>query len=176
MNAAPRRRWLLAAAGVLAAAGGAGWSWWRSESANAAGSADDAGFWTLRFPRPEGGELVLAELRGRPLVLNFWATWCAPCVREMPELDRFHRAHGTRVHVVGLAVDTLVPVQAFLAKLPMGFHIGLSGMDGIDLARRLGNGAGVLPFTVVFDADGRIVQRKVGETNQSELEAWTKRL
>jgi hypothetical protein len=67
-------------------------------------------------------------------------------------------------------------VQDFLKRQPLGFDIGLAGMEGAELARSLGNPAGVLPFTVLFTADGRIVQRRVGESTFADLEAWTRSL
>lgn len=168
------RRALLGAAAAAAVAGGLGWARWREQrAAEALALADDGGLWGLRFARPEGGELVLAELRGRPTVLNFWATWCAPCVQEMPELDRFHREFSARGwQVVGLAVDGPTPVRQFLARQPVSFPIGLAGLDGTDLSRRLGNPAGSLPFSVVFDAQGRPGQRKLGQTSFDELARW----
>jgi thiol-disulfide isomerase/thioredoxin len=174
----PQRRWLLFTAGALAAGAGGGWSWWRNHAAAEARAeaAEVADFWSQRFPKPEGGELVMAEQRGRALVLNFWATWCAPCIKELPELARFHRDQAGKVQVIGLAVDRLEPVQAFLKGSPLGFPVGLAGMAGTDVARQLGNQAGVLPFTVVFDARGQVVRRKLGETTYAELEAWTKGL
>jgi len=179
MTIGASRRHLLIGAGVVAAAAGAGLSWWRGGAAGAAAeapAADAAVIWTHRFPRPDGGELVMAEQRGRPLVLNFWATWCAPCIRELPELDRFHRDQAGKTQVIGLAVDRLPPVQEFLAKTPLGFPVGLTGMAGIELARELGNRAGVLPFTVVFDRQGRPVQQRVGETTYAELADWIRAL
>ena len=87
-----RRDWIAAGGiGALAAAGGMAWNL-RQGAGPAAPSevpADDpAGLWSRRFEKPSGGELAMADLRGKPLVLNFWATWCPPCVKEMPELDR----------------------------------------------------------------------------------------
>jgi thiol-disulfide isomerase/thioredoxin len=171
--AAPaRRRLLLAGVGAGAAlAGVAGSLWWQRPAPVA---ADDpaAALWPLRFERPEGGQLVMAALRGRPLVVNFWATWCPPCVREMPELDRFHRAFAPRGwQVVGLAVDNLAPVREFLQRIPVGFPIGMAGFAGIEIGRTLGNTAGALPFTVLLASDGRIAQRKLGETTHAELAA-----
>jgi thiol-disulfide isomerase/thioredoxin len=129
--------------------------------------------WTQRFPRPEGGELVMADLRGSPLILNFWATWCAPCVREMPELDRFHERHaGAGWRVVGLAIDKRDPVRDFLTRVPVRFPIGLAGFGGSDLGRSLGNAQGGLPFTVVLDRRGQVLTRKLGETTAAELETW----
>ncbi len=132
--------------------------------------------WALRFERPEGGEVLLAKLRGRPLLLNYWATWCPPCLKEMPLLDQFqreHAAHGWQV--LGLSVDSAAaPVRDYLARLPMSFVIGLAGVDGIDLSRALGNANGGLPFTVVFDRRGVLVQKKIGPVHAEELIAWAR--
>jgi thiol-disulfide isomerase/thioredoxin len=177
MNGQTTRRALLAGVGVLAAAGGTFWYGRRQPMAPAAADGDEqVDLWSLRFPRPEGGELVMAELRGRPLLVNFWATWCPPCIRELPELDRFASSHDKQLRVVGLAVDSLGPVQEFLKKQPLGFAIGLAGFAGTELARSLGNSAGALPFTALLDAQGAVVQRKLGETHYAELESWLRKL
>jgi thiol-disulfide isomerase/thioredoxin len=173
MSGSAGRRRMLSAVAALAAAAGAGWSWWRSRPQPVDAAAAEA-LWSLRLPHPQGGELEMAGLRGRALLLNFWATWCPPCIKEMPEIDRFARAHGQRIAVVGIAVDSAAPVQAFLARQPVSYAIGLAGMAGTELARQLGNSAGVLPFTVFLDAGGRVLQRKVGETRLAELESWLK--
>ena len=177
----PRRAWLFAAGGVAAIAG-AGLSWLRpspgavavaSGAATAATDKAPDSLWALKAARPQGGELDLASLRGKPLLINFWATWCAPCVREMPLIDRFHREYGPRGwQVLGLAVDQPAPVAEFLARVKVGFPIGLAGLDGMDLLHGLGNAQGGLPFTVVINAAGQLVQRKMGETSFEELAGW----
>ncbi|MEO7854657.1 MAG: TlpA disulfide reductase family protein [Rubrivivax sp.] len=180
MSRSAQRRWLLLGAGAVAAAAGAGLSWWRTgtagdgaaNSASSSSKVDSEGLWARRFPQPDGGELVMAEHRGRPLVVNFWATWCAPCIKELPELNRFHRDQDGKTQVIGLAVDRLAPVQEFLAKMPLEFPVGMAGMAGVELARELGNSAGVLPFTVVFDRTGQVVHQRLGETSYDELTAW----
>jgi thiol-disulfide isomerase/thioredoxin len=166
-----RRSLLLGTTALGAALSGWGLHAWRERHA-----ADDSSpLWPMRFPQPAGGELAMATLRGRPLLLNFWATWCPPCIKEMPELDRFQREFAaTGWQVVGLAVDGPTPVREFLARHPVGYPIGLAGFEGTDLSRRLGNERGALPFSVVFDAGGRIVRRKLGETHYDELRAWAK--
>jgi thiol-disulfide isomerase/thioredoxin len=170
-----RRQLLFAGAGTAAAAAGLGLAWHR-ERAAAPVRPPDNGLWSLVFEQPGGGTLQMASLRGHPLLLNFWATWCPPCVKEMPLLDEFHRqrrAAGWRV--VGLAVDGPDPVREYLARLPMSFPIGLAGLDGTALSRSLGNTTGALPFTVVFDTQGHAAARKLGTVTPAELADWGER-
>ena len=169
-----RRIALTAALGALAAAAGGGLAWRRHVAAAAAVDTDPpVDLWALRLPRPEGGQLALADFRDRPLLINFWATWCAPCVRELPEIDRFAAEAATRgVRSVALALDGLAPVKQFLQQHPVAMPVALAGVDGSDLVRQLGNPQGGLPFTVLLAADGQVLQRKLGETSHAELSAW----
>ncbi len=136
-----------------------------------------AELWMLRLQRPGGGELDFAELRGKPLLLNFWATWCPPCVTEMPLLDAFHRQYRDRGwQVVGLAVDQETPVQEFLALRRIGFPVALAGADGLAWSRALGNTGGGLPFSIVFGADGRVQASKLGVLDDKTLHRWASTL
>lgn len=151
--------------GAVAAAGGVATAWWMRRH-----DARLERLWSQRFQRPDGGELVMATLRGRPLLINFWATWCAPCVKELPAIDLFHREQGAHgCGVVALAIDGPTPVREFLVKVPVSMPIGLAGLPGSDLMRELGNIQGGLPFSVLIDADGRLAWRKLGETTLEEL-------
>jgi thiol-disulfide isomerase/thioredoxin len=169
-----RRGWTLGASiAVTSAAAGIGWALWRQHAGASPGVED--GLWSLAFDTPDGKRLALADHRGHPMVLNFWATWCPPCVREMPTLDRFQRdfaAAGWRV--VGLAADDLGPVREFLARTPVSFPIGLAGFGGVDLSRRLGNLSGGLPFTLLFGVDGSVLQRRMGESSYDQLAGWAR--
>lgn len=142
-----------------------------------AGDLLQAGFWAQQFDTPAGDGLRLAGLQGKPLLLNFWATWCPPCVKEMPELDRFHTEFAPKGwQVLGLAIDGPTPVKEFLAKVHVGFGIGLAGFGGTELAQALGNAAGGLPFSLLIDAQGRIRHRKMGATHFDELAGWAREI
>lgn len=192
-----RRAALFGTAGLAAAGAGAWWGWQRHASNEAAagtsptppqgastpaqdpnlaaGDPLPAGFWDVHFDTPDGTPFNWVALQGKPLLLNFWATWCPPCVKEMPELDRFHREFAPAGwQVVGLAIDGPTPVKEFLAKVQVGFGVALAGFGGTELAQTLGNTAGGLPFTVLIDAQGRIRHRKMGATHFDELAAWAR--
>ena len=169
--AAPRktRRAALAAVALAAVAAGAVVGWRRFELSE----ADIGSFWDRSFPTPDGSTLALAALRGRPLLVNFWATWCPPCVEELPLLSAFYtenKANG--LQLVGLAIDKAEPVSRFLARSPVSFPVALAGMEGVELTRELGNAAGGLPFSVLFDAGGRLRERKLGQLHEADLTAW----
>lgn len=171
-SARPGRRWVLGAVAAGAAAAGAGLAWWRMRPA----PIDDpvaTALWAQRFDGPSGAPLVMADLRGGPVLLNFWATWCAPCVQEMPMLDRFFRENAASGwKVVGLAIDQPTSVRQFLARTPVTFPIGLAGLEGTELARGLGNTVGGLPFSVLLSADGRVRERKMGQLTEADLAQW----
>jgi thiol-disulfide isomerase/thioredoxin len=169
----PRRRWILGGVGAVGALAGVGGALWREQTT----APPDEELWSLRFDTPRGGSLKLADYRGQRLLINFWATWCPPCVRELPLLDQFHREHNASGwQVVGLAVDASSAVREFLTRLPLGFPIGMAGLEGIALSRRLGNPAGGLPFSVAFDVDGRLRERHLGELSQATLQQWLRAL
>lgn len=166
-----RRGWLVAAVAGAAVAAGAGVAWWRNRPQQ--GDAAAERLWGLTFPTPQGGSLALASFRGKPLLVNFWATWCPPCIEEMPLLDAFYRQHASNGwQTVGLAIDQPSAVRAFLQRRPIAYPIALAGLQGTDLSRDLGNKVGGLPFSVFVGADGHVRQRRIGRVSSADLQAW----
>ncbi len=167
-----RRRTLYALTAAVAGLAGAGLAWWRYTPAKVDDGVTQQ-LWGLEFDTPVGTRLALQSMRGRPLLINFWATWCPPCVEELPLLDAFHRENESKGwQVVGIAVDKLAPVQAFLKRQPLAFPVVLSGMEGLNLSKNLGNQAGGLPFSVLLGADGSILHRKIGKLSEQDLQLW----
>lgn len=171
-SSALSRRSLFVAVGLASALAGGGVAWWRMR-ANAVDQAALDAFWAQRFERPEGGELAVSEWRGRPLLLNFWATWCPPCVEELPMIDAFWRENSSNgFQVLALAIDQPSSVKRFLGQQRLAFPVGLAGLQGPVLAASLGNPSGGLPFSVFFDANGGIWRQKLGRLVPKDLQEW----
>ena len=116
----------------------------------------------------------MRQFAGKPLLLNFWATWCPPCIDELPLLDAFFKQNRNNGwQVVGIAVDQLSAVQSFLQRTPLQFPIAMAGMEGIELSRSLGNLSGALPFTLVLGSKGAVLHRKMGRISDQDLAAWS---
>jgi len=137
--------------------------------APSADPADPIGFYALTLPDLADQPQPLSRYRGRPLLVNFWATWCAPCVKEMPALDALARRFAA-VQFLGIGIDTAANMRGFVQKVPVAYPLLVAGYEGVDLLRALGNSAGGLPFTVLFDANGQQVRQILGEVDLDDLE------
>ena len=171
-----RRRTLLASVAATAALAGVGVAWWQARKTEASLAIPPVdGLWSLQWETPQGAALSMESFRGRPLLLNFWATWCPPCVEELPLINAFYRENKVNGwQVLGLAVDNLAPVQSFLKKMPLDFPVGMAGLAGAELGRSLGNLTGGLPFSVVLGSDGQTLHRKLGRLNAADLAVWVR--
>jgi thiol-disulfide isomerase/thioredoxin len=116
---------------------------------------------------------LAANYRDKRLLINVWASWCGPCIEEMPELQRFATSQGTEgVQVVGLALDTHDGVTDFLNRVPVSYLIVLDTPGPADASVWLGNTKGVLPYTVLVGTDGRIERQKIGPFQHGEISGW----
>lgn len=129
-----------------------------------------AGFYNRTLPDSSGKDAMMVQWKGRPLVLNFWATWCAPCVEEMPELTALQRELQPRnIQILGIGIDNAASIGAFAEKYQIGYPLYVAGIDGSELSRQMGNQAGGLPFTVLLDASGKIRKTYLGRLKMDEL-------
>ncbi len=170
----------LALGGMAAVAGLAGmgvaWQKFQPHGARPDGgpaSAADEAFWSLSFDTPNAQTLAMSSFRGKPLLVNFWATWCPPCIEELPLLDAFYQQNKARNwQLLGVAVDQPSAVRKWLQAKPLSFPVAMAGLTGTDLSKSLGNLAGGLPFSVVFGASGTVLHRKTGKVSEQDLALW----
>jgi len=136
-------------------------------AALAPGSVPDA-LWNLALPDLEGTEQSMSQWRGKRMVVNFWATWCAPCVKEMPDLQALADQHPDK-RIIGIGIDSTANIRAFLQKVPVSYPLLVAETGGVDLLRRLGNTRGGLPFTLILDEDGRIAHHVLGQIDPQDI-------
>jgi thiol-disulfide isomerase/thioredoxin len=145
-------------------------------AAQAPTAASDA-LWQLGFPDVRGQPQALSQWRGQVVVLNFWATWCAPCREEMPDFSALQAQYRAKdVVFVGIAIDNSANVTRFLQRQPVDYPILIGEAAALALARQLGNPSGALPYTIVLDRDGRVVLRHLGRLPRATLDAALRRI
>ena len=128
----------------------------------------------IELPGLDGQPTSLASLQaGRPMLVNVWASWCGPCIEEMPELQRFATAQGANgVQVVGIALDEVANVRDFLSKVQVSYPILIDTAGPADAGVRLGNPKGVLPYSILVSADGILLKQRIGPFVHGEIDAW----
>jgi len=140
----------------------------------ATAGADADGVYGHIINDADGKPQSLAQWKGKRLVLNFWATWCAPCVAEMPDLEKAQRDYAGRdVAIVGVGTEEPARVREFRDRI--GLHqltLLAGGYDALLLARSLGDTQGVLPYTVLVSGDGTVLQTQAGPLGPDQLRTW----
>jgi thiol-disulfide isomerase/thioredoxin len=166
--ASPSRRWLLVAAAVVALLLGA----WVARSLLQGGANRDAStLLAVSLPDAEGVQQSLGQWRGKLLVVNFWATWCAPCREEMPMFVAAQKAHGAKgLQFVGVAVDEVPKVRQFAAEIGLNYPSLIGGFGALELSKALGNSLMALPFTIVVGRDGQVMHTQLGPLRKEQLE------
>jgi thiol-disulfide isomerase/thioredoxin len=122
------------------------------------------------LPDAQNTDQPLAQWQGKTLVVNFWATWCAPCVDEMPELSALQKESAARnIQIIGIGIDSASNIKDFSLKHQITYPLYVAGVGGTELARQFGNQAGGLPFTVLVSPAGEITKTYLGRLKMEEL-------
>ncbi|TAK88212.1 MAG: redoxin domain-containing protein [Betaproteobacteria bacterium] len=165
----PRRRDFLILGGVAAGAALIGGVTGALVLQSRSGAAE---LLAASYPDLSGQTRRLTEWRGKALLVNFWASWCAPCREEIPLLNAAQQQHSSAgLQVVGIGVDNAVNIGEFTKKVPIAYPVLIADAAGIPLMRELGNSAGGLPFTVLLDRQGRLAGHKLGAYSGPELQS-----
>ena len=169
-------RWALFAA-IAAVALAAGLHFGRERTTTAPQPAATAALAGLALPDPQGNEQRLDQWRGKVVVVNFWATWCAPCREEMPEFMKAQTEHGPKgLQFVGIAVDQADKVAQFAKEIGLNYPTLVGGFGAMELSKTLGNSLMALPFTVVLDRKGAVAHTQLGVLKPDKLESIVRQL
>ena len=173
-------RWLFTWIAVASAAAG-GALWWAMRPAPPADPVASppeisaAALSTASFEGIDGRRHAIGELQGKVVVLNFWATWCGPCREEMPTFQRLQREWEGRVQFVGISDEDAAKVSQFAKANGITYALWIGGSEVDELSHRLGNSAHVLPFSVVLDRTGSLIDAKVGTYPEDALRQTMRR-
>lgn len=155
---------------ALACAGAGGWLAWRRLAPTPAADGASLLLRSLTLPDAQGTPYALSATAGKTVVLNFWATWCPPCVEEMPELATLHQEIAARNGmVVGIGIDSASNIAEFASKHRFPYPLLVGGAGATELARQMGNASGALPFTVFINAEGGVAHRHLGRIRLPQL-------
>jgi thiol-disulfide isomerase/thioredoxin len=163
-----KRNILIGSIGICAGVAGI-WSSLYSLDA-ATPKANVVPLWAAEFKDLDGKPVPMASLRGKPVVVNFWATWCGPCKEEMPDFQRFAAGpDGKKAQIVGIGIDSAANMQAFAKQLGISYQLVEGGAQGLDILTAAGDKPRALPFTIVLNAAGEPVFSRIGKVSHDEL-------
>ncbi|MFO1304214.1 MAG: TlpA disulfide reductase family protein [Burkholderiales bacterium] len=163
-------RWMLLAVAAAAALAAGAWFGTQRQASEPASPQAAAALAGLSLPDASGKEQRLDQWRGKVMVVNFWATWCAPCREEMPEFIKAQSEFGGKgLQFVGIAVDQADKVEQFAKEIGLNYPTLIGGFGAMELSKSLGNTVMALPFTVVVDRKGAVVHTQLGELKPAKL-------
>lgn len=139
-------------------------------AADAAPTAQE--FYAKSFPDATGKSFPMADLKGHVVVINFWATWCVPCVEEIPSLSKISTSYGKKVEFIGIGIDSAANIAEFEKKVQASYPLLVAASDGSELVRDFGDSMGGLPFTIIIDKKGNVKNSKMGPVDEAELRRW----
>jgi thiol-disulfide isomerase/thioredoxin len=165
-----RRQWIsIVGISLVALVTGVLTSQWIYKTGLASDPAIKA-FFTNPWQTPDGKLADTEKWRGKVLIVNFWASWCPPCVEEMPTLDKLQGEFKSQnVLFVGIGIDSPSNIREFLEKTPVSYPIVIGGLEGSNLSKQMGNSQGALPYTIVINAQGKATNSKLGKISEEEL-------
>ena len=165
-----RRQWIMISGiSVLALLAGVFSSQWISQTGLASDPSIKA-FFANSWQTPDGKSANSENWRQKVLIVNFWASWCPPCVEEMPTLDKIAQEYATKnVLIVGIGIDSPSNIREFLLKTPVSYPIVIGGLEGSNLAKQMGNAQGALPYTVIINSKGKAIFTKLGKISEEEI-------
>jgi thiol-disulfide isomerase/thioredoxin len=162
---------------ILAFLGGLSVRWLMSAPLDQVGQSDQRLLPEFSLSDLSGKQRNINEWQGKVLVINFWATWCPPCMKEMPEFEAMQKEFGSKgLQFIGIAIDDAEPVKEFITNKNITYPILLGEDQGTKIAHDLGNIVNTVPFTVIVDKNGRVIKTHMGELERDKLLEITKPL
>ena len=165
-----RRQWIsIAGISLVALLAGVLTSQWIYKTSLASDPSIKA-FFANPWQTPDGKTVDTAQWQGKVLVVNFWASWCPPCVEEMPTLDKLQAEFKSQnVLFVGIGIDSPSNIRQFLEMTPVSYPIVIGGLEGSNLSKQMGNSQGALPYTIIINSQGKSTSSKLGKISEEEL-------
>jgi thiol-disulfide isomerase/thioredoxin len=171
----PARRWIVGLVAGAALAGGIVASLLHFSEREDSPSIPVAALTRLQalpFKDLNGNERTLADWKGKTLVINFWATWCPPCRKEMPAFSNLHTKLGGRgVFFIGIGIDSPSAIKEFALQYPVSYPLLIGGSEGLEAMKTIGNRNAALPYTLVLDSNGAPALSKLGMIDEATFEA-----
>ncbi len=136
----------------------------------------ESAIFSAQLPDLQSKSQRFSQWQGKPLIINFWATWCGPCREEIPEFIALQKQYSGKVQFVGIAIDEVKDVAAFAKQYAINYPTLIGEANAMELMRKEGNQLGGLPFTAIYNAKGERIAIELGRLKKEKLENYLKEL